>query len=63
METVEVAQIPPEIALRGFVVVRLDPAIGGRTYAEIAERVAAHAPTPTVTPIPGSETLLAPPRI
>ncbi len=36
VERVTVAEIPPELARAGTVLVRLDPALGGATYAEIA---------------------------
>jgi len=58
VERVEVAKIPPELARSGTVLVRLDPALAGRTYAEIAAKAEATAsrvgPLGDVDPFEGS---------
>lgn len=45
VERVTVAEIPPELARSGTVLVRLDPALAGTTYAEIAGKAEEAAST------------------
>lgn len=45
VERVTVAEIPPELARSGTVLVRLDPALAGETYAEIAGKAEEAAST------------------